>query len=44
MQRTVRVCDVPLLVDIDTGWGNVAHTIESAEIDAGVAAVHLEDR
>ena len=42
-KRITRVCDVPLLVDIDTGWGNVAHTIESM-IDAGVAAVHLEDQ
>lgn len=38
--------DLPLLVDIDTGWGNhlmVARTIK-AMILAGAAAVHLEDQ
>ena len=34
---------LPLLVDIDTGWENMAHTIKSME-KAGVAAVHLEDQ
>ena len=41
------VCDLPLLVDIDTGFGasafNVARTIKSME-RAGVAAVHMEDQ
>lgn len=38
--------DVPLLVDIDTGWGNermVARTIRTME-RARVAAVHMEDQ
>lgn len=38
--------DIPLLVDIDTGWGsyfNVARTIREI-IRAGVAAVHIEDQ
>src|SRR5271155_6089970 len=37
---------LPLLVDIDTGWGsafNIARTIRSME-RAGVAAVHIEDQ
>src|SRR5271156_5312557 len=37
---------LPLLVDIDTGWGgavNIARTIRSM-IKAGVAAVHIEDQ
>lgn len=40
------VDDIPLLVDIDTGWGNdlmIARTIK-AMIRAGVAAVHIEDQ
>lgn len=39
-------CDLPLLVDIDTGFGtwlNVARTIKSLE-RVGVAAVHMEDQ
>jgi len=42
---TVRV-DLPLLVDIDTGWGNalmIARTIKSLS-HSGVAAVHMEDQ
>ena len=42
-KRITAVCDVPLLVDIDTGWGDMAQTIP-AMIDAGVAAVHFEDQ
>jgi methylisocitrate lyase len=37
---------LPLLVDIDTGWGgafNIARTIRSM-IKAGAAAVHIEDQ
>ncbi len=46
VQRITSVCDVPLLVDIDTGWGselNIAHTIAQM-IKAGAAAVHMEDQ
>lgn len=42
---TARV-DLPLLIDIDTGWGgafNIARTIRECE-SAGVAAVHIEDQ
>ena len=38
--------DLPLLVDIDTGWGgafNIARTIKNME-RAGAAAVHIEDQ
>jgi methylisocitrate lyase len=44
-----RICEVtslPLLVDIDTGWGgafNIARTIRKMG-KAGVAAVHMEDQ
>ena len=44
-----RVCgasDLPLLVDIDTGWGgafNIGRSIQEM-INAGAAAVHLEDQ
>jgi methylisocitrate lyase len=44
--RITEVTDLPLLVDIDTGWGgafNIARTIRSME-RAGAAAVHLEDQ
>jgi len=45
-RRITSVVDLPLLVDIDTGWGsafNIARTIRSM-IKAGVAAVHIEDQ
>ena len=45
-RRITEVTTLPLLVDIDTGWGgafNIARTIRSM-IKAGVAAVHLEDQ
>lgn len=45
-QRITDVTTLPLLVDIDTGWGgafNIARTIRSM-IKAGVAAVHMEDQ
>ena len=44
--RITSATDVPLLVDIDTGWGgafNIARTIKES-IRAGVAAVHMEDQ
>ena len=44
--RITSVCDVPLLVDIDTGWGNefnIARAIKQM-IKAGAAAVHMEDQ
>ncbi|ALF89605.1 Methylisocitrate lyase [Ralstonia solanacearum UW551] len=45
-RRITDAVDIPLLVDIDTGWGgafNIARTVR-AFIKAGVAAVHLEDQ
>lgn len=45
-RRITAVSDLPLLVDVDTGWGsafNIARTIREME-RAGVAAVHLEDQ
>ncbi len=46
VQRITSACDLPLMVDIDTGWGgafNIAKTIRDME-KAGAAAVHLEDQ
>lgn len=45
-RRIVDAADMPLLVDIDTGWGgafNIARTVRSF-INVGVAAVHMEDQ
>lgn len=45
-RRITAASELPLLVDIDTGWGgafNIARTIQEVE-RAGVAAVHLEDQ
>jgi methylisocitrate lyase len=46
VRRITEASALPLLVDIDTGWGsafNIARTIRSM-IKAGAAAVHLEDQ
>ena len=47
VRRITDVCDTPLLVDIDTGFGasafNVARTVRSL-IKAGAAACHIEDQ
>jgi methylisocitrate lyase len=45
-RRIVDATRLPLLVDIDTGWGgafNIGRTIRSF-INIGVAAVHIEDQ
>ena len=45
-RRIVDATGLPLLVDIDTGWGgafNIGRTIKSFE-RIGVAAVHMEDQ
>lgn len=45
-RRIVDATGMPLLVDVDTGWGgafNIARTIKSF-INVGVAAVHIEDQ
>ncbi|MDB5774893.1 MAG: Methylisocitrate lyase [Herbaspirillum sp.] len=47
VRRITDVCDLPLLVDADTGFGasafNVARTVK-ALIKAGAAAMHIEDQ
>src|SRR6201986_24216 len=46
VRRITEVTNLPLLVDIDTGWGsafNIARTIRSMQ-RAGAAAVHIEDQ
>ena len=47
VRRITDVCDLPLLVDIDTGFGpsafNIARTMQSL-IKAGAAACHIEDQ
>lgn len=45
-RRITSASDLPLLVDVDTGWGNefnIARTIRELE-RAEVAAVHIEDQ
>ena len=46
VERICSASDLPLLVDIDTGWGgafNIARSIKTLE-KAGAAAVHIEDQ
>ena len=46
VRRITAACQLPLLVDIDTGWGgafNIAQTIKKMH-SAGAAAVHIEDQ
>jgi methylisocitrate lyase len=46
VRRITSVTDLPLLVDIDTGWGNafnIARTIQQM-LKAGAAGVHMEDQ
>ena len=47
VRRVTDVCNLPLLVDIDTGFGpsafNIARTVK-ALIKAGAAACHIEDQ
>lgn len=47
IRRIVGVCDLPLLVDVDTGFGpsafNIARTTRSL-IAAGAAGMHIEDQ
>jgi methylisocitrate lyase len=47
IRRITDVCDLPLLVDVDTGFGasafNVARTTRSL-IKFGAAAIHIEDQ
>ena len=47
VRRITSVCDTPLLVDADTGFGasafNIARTVKDL-IKAGAAAMHIEDQ
>lgn len=46
IRRITDVCDLPLLVDVDTGWGgafNIARTVRSLT-KAGAGAMHIEDQ
>ena len=45
-RRITAATDLPLLVDVDTGWGgafNIARTVREMT-RAGVAAIHIEDQ
>jgi methylisocitrate lyase len=47
IRRITDVCDLPLMVDVDTGFGasafNVARTVKSL-VKFGAAAMHIEDQ
>jgi len=47
VRRITNVCDTPLLVDADTGFGasafNIARTVKDL-VKAGAAAMHIEDQ
>ena len=46
IRRITDACDLPLLVDADTGWGgafNIARTVRSLS-KAGAAGMHIEDQ
>lgn len=45
-QRITSACSLPLLVDVDTGWGgafNIGRTVKEM-IKVGVAGIHIEDQ
>lgn len=46
VRRITRVCETPVLVDVDTGFGSalgIARTVADLEA-AGAAAIHIEDQ
>jgi methylisocitrate lyase len=47
VRRITNICDTPLLVDVDTGFGssafNIARTVKDL-IKAGAGAMHMEDQ
>ena len=46
VERITRVCELPLLVDADTGWGgafNISRMVKSM-IASGAAGIHIEDQ
>ncbi|MDY0190172.1 MAG: methylisocitrate lyase [Desulfuromonas sp.] len=46
VRRISGACQLPLLVDIDTGWGESFHIAKTIRemMSAGAAAVHIEDQ
>lgn len=46
VRRITRCTSIPLIVDIDSGYGNELNVIRTCQMmaDAGAAAVHLEDQ
>ena len=42
-RRIADICNLPLLVDVDTGWGDAGKTVR-AIIAAGAAGMHIEDQ
>ena len=46
VERITSVCELPLLVDADTGWGgafNISRMVKSM-ISSGAAGIHIEDQ
>ena len=46
VERITSVCELPLIVDADTGWGgafNISRTVKSM-ITLGAAGIHIEDQ
>jgi len=46
VERITRICELPLLVDADTGWGgafNISRMVKSM-ISSGAAGIHMEDQ
>jgi 2-methylisocitrate lyase-like PEP mutase family enzyme len=45
-RNIVRACDLPVIADADTGYGNALNVIRTVQEfeQAGVAAIHLEDQ
>ena len=46
VERITRVCELPLLVDADTGWGgafNISRMVKSM-IASGASGIHIEDQ
>ena len=46
VERITSVCELPLLVDADTGWGgafNISRMVKSM-INSGAAGIHIEDQ
>lgn len=46
VRRITYACDLPLLVDMDTGWGNAFNIARAVKtlIRAGAAGAHIEDQ